>query len=157
MALIFWLPLIAVLFHICEEFVWPGGFLAWDRLYRPAIAGSVSTRFAVVVNSLLIAVALLTGLVGPSTSRSASLWLILMAALAGNAVFHLNAVVRTHRYSPGAISAALLYVPLCVGGYIYFLITNFTSWRVALTAIVLGASYNFWSPLIHRHRAAATT
>jgi hypothetical protein len=119
------------------------------------IAESVSPRLAVIVNSLLVGIALLTGLVGPSTSRSASLWLILMAALGGNALFHLNAVLRTHRYSPGVVTGALLYVPLCVGGYIYFLSNGFTSLRVALTSIVLGASYNFWSPLIHRRRAAA--
>lgn len=30
----YWLPLAAVLLHICEEFFYPGGFAEWDRAYR---------------------------------------------------------------------------------------------------------------------------
>ncbi len=38
-ALIRWLPLGAVMLHLLEEFVWPGGFADWYRWYRPERAG----------------------------------------------------------------------------------------------------------------------
>lgn len=44
MSTLWWGPLVAAVLHILEEFVYPGGFAQWDRLYRPQIAGSITSR-----------------------------------------------------------------------------------------------------------------
>jgi hypothetical protein len=61
-----WFPLAAVALHLIEEFVWPGGFPNWYRWYRPERATSVTTRFLVIVNAVLVALALLPPLLGPT-------------------------------------------------------------------------------------------
>ena len=48
-----WAPLGAVILHIFEEFVYPGGFVAWYRRYR-ADASRITTRFLVIINAALL-------------------------------------------------------------------------------------------------------
>ncbi|HJP59203.1 MAG TPA: HXXEE domain-containing protein, partial [Gemmatimonadaceae bacterium] len=79
-----WLPLLAVLAHLFEEFVWPGGFPDWYRRYRPERAASVTTRFLVIVNAVLVAIALLPPILGPSP-RGFAWWLMVAAIGAANA------------------------------------------------------------------------
>jgi Protein of unknown function with HXXEE motif len=132
MTVVYWLPFTFVALHIVEEFVWPGGFLEWYRGYRPELAASLTPRFAIVVNAILLTAACLLGVFGPSWSRGVSLWLVLGALLGGNAIFHLVGVLRISRYSPGVITGLLLYVPLCVFGYLHFLATGEASWSMAI-------------------------
>ncbi|HEX6791421.1 MAG TPA: hypothetical protein VF247_08945 [Candidatus Krumholzibacteria bacterium] len=51
---LFGAPLAAARLHITEEFFLPGGFADWDRRYRPALARSITTRFHVIINALLL-------------------------------------------------------------------------------------------------------
>lgn len=97
MCLVFWLPCICAALHIFEEFAWPGKFVAWHRAYRPGIASSIMPRFAILGNRILMAAMLVLGVMGPAWLRGLSLWLILAALLAGNAVFHLLGAWRMHR------------------------------------------------------------
>lgn len=154
MTVIFWLPFCFAVLHIVEEFVWPGGFAEWYRSYRPTIAASFTTRFFVVFNAILLAVAFLLGWMGPMWPRGLSLWLILAALLGANGLFHVAGVISLKRYSPGVVTGVLLYIPLCGWGYWYFITTGVASLRFALISFVLGASYQFWSELNHRRRAA---
>lgn len=149
MRLVFWLPGICVALHIFEEFIWPGKFLAWYRAYRPEIATSISPRFAIVGNAVLAAAVLVLGLTGPTWSRGLSLWFILAALLAGNAIFHALGALRMRRYSPGMLSGMLLYLPLCIWGFWYFIGNQDVTLRFALVSFVIGASYQFWSMRIH--------
>jgi hypothetical protein len=48
-----WAPLGAVILHVLEEFVCPGGFVAWYRRYR-ADASRITTRFLVIINAALL-------------------------------------------------------------------------------------------------------
>jgi hypothetical protein len=114
MTFIFWLPFTFAALHIFEEFAWPGGFAAWYRSYHPYVAASLTPRFLIVANAICLAASFLLGCMGPSWSRSLSLWLILAALLAANAVFHVLGVFRLRRYSPGVVTGVLLYFPLCV-------------------------------------------
>jgi hypothetical protein len=118
------------------------------------MAAGITPRFAIIGNAVLVGAALLAGIAGPSWSRGASLWLILAAILGGNAVFHINAVARTRRYSPGVVTSILLYLPLCIGGYIHFVRSGNASLQMAAVSLVIGGSYNFWSPFIHGRLAA---
>lgn len=153
MPLVYWLPCIAALLHVLEEFVWPGGFLAWHRRYRPDMASSITARFALIANAVLLGATMVVGWCGTSWGRSASLWLTLAALLAGNAVFHLLGSWRMRGYSPGVVTATVLYLPLCVRGYAYFMSTGRISLGDAMFSFALGGSYQLWSMLMHRRGA----
>jgi hypothetical protein len=103
----FALPLIAASLHVCEEFVYPGGFRLWYASYRPEIASSLSARYLFVVNAIMLAVCTLVALAGPSVNGTAN-WFVITSILFWNAVFHIRAVFRTGRYSPGVITRSHL-------------------------------------------------
>jgi len=155
MAMLFWLPFCFAALHIIEEFAWPGGFSAWYAAYRPYVAGSLSTGFLVIGNGILLAVAFLLGWMGPGWSRGLSLWLILSALLAANAVFHIRGVFTLRRYSPGVVTGVLLYLPLCLWSYWHFIATREVSWTMAAVSFLIGASYQVWTDWNHRRRAAS--
>ena len=154
--LLYWLPLTFAALHIFEEFVWPGGFLEWYRSYRPEFAASLTPRFAIVINSILLVAGFALGWLGPTWERGLSFWLILSALLAANAIFHIIGVIRLHRYSPGVVTGTVLYLPLFFWGYGHFINDGDASWRFAITSFLLGASYQLWSILNHRIRSATT-
>lgn len=154
---LFWLPGICVALHIIEEFVWPGGFLAWHRRYRPEFAASITSRHAIVYNAILLAVTFVLGWMGPAWPRGLSLWLILTALLAFNGLFHAVGVLRLRQYSPGVVTGLILYVPLCVWGFWYFIQKNQASLLMAITSLILGLLYNVYSYLNHRRRAKPAT
>jgi hypothetical protein len=52
--LLAWSLMLAALIHIFEEFVFAGGFKAWWCAYRPEIAGSVTNRFLIIINVVLV-------------------------------------------------------------------------------------------------------
>jgi hypothetical protein len=152
--MLIWMPFFAAALHIIEEFVWPGGFAAWYRGYRPDIANSVSTRYLVIVNAVLLGLCALAAALG-FTPRGAALFLTLVAVLFGNALFHLAATIRTRRYSPGVITGVLLYLPLGVYGYDAVLHAHLASTGTALSAAILGGLYQTIATANHRRRAAA--
>jgi hypothetical protein len=152
--LFLWLPAIAVAAHLFEEFVWPGGFPDWYRRYRPARAASVTTRFLVIVNAVLVALALLPPLLGASP-RGLAFWLVVAAIGAANALFHLWATVSARMYSPGVVTGALLYLPLAVLGYRELVASGIVAPGTALQAVAIGIGFHIWSAWNHKRRAAA--
>jgi hypothetical protein len=155
MSWIFCAPLGAASLHIVEEFAWPGGFLAWDRSFRPAIGNSITPRFAIGINALLLAVCAAVAFAGP-TPRGVATWLTVAAVLLSNVGFHVLGTIRTRRYSPGVVTAVLLYLPLGVIGFWWFLHADLASWSTALTALCVGGAYPLWSSLLHRSRSRGT-
>lgn len=147
-----WAPAAAVGAHIFEEFVYPGGFSAWYRRYRPDAALSFTPRFAFWINALLVGVCLLIPLQGLGPNGVA-LWLTVAALLAGNAMFHLRATLRGREYSPGLVTSVSMYLPLAVFGYVHLLRSGRASLGTAASAAILGGSYNFISAWLHRRRA----
>jgi len=155
-ATIFWWPLIAVTLHIIEEFVFPGGFAAWDRAYRPEIAGSITPRFHIVVNGALLFVCLAIAVAG-STRMGVAGWLTAAALLASNAFFHIVGAFRTRRYSPGVVTGVTLYIPMAVFGFVHFVAGGDASAGTAISAILIGGSYHWWSRMLHRARVSENT
>lgn len=151
-----WAPLAAASLHIFEEFVFPGHFSEWYVRYKPGIRKSATGRFLVVINALLLILCYNVGALGPSRTGVAG-WLGVMAMLAANGVWHLRGMVKTRCYSPGVLTGLLVYLPLAVYGYVFFLLSKQASILTALIALVIGASYQLWSNLFHRLRARATT
>jgi len=153
--MIFWLPLIASLLHITEEFVFPGGFPEWDRSYRPAIKASITPRLHIIINGLLLLLGVQTGLAG-GTPVGVALWLTLAALLASNAVWHLVGSIKMKNYSPGVVTGWVLYVPMAIYGYAHFVGGHEASLGTAVAAAVLGGSYHVWAAIGHRRRASGT-
>jgi Protein of unknown function with HXXEE motif len=143
-----WAPLAAVILHICEEFVYPGGFAEWYRRYR-ANASRVTSRFLVIINAVLLLACVDIGILGRTTT-GVGYWLTIMALLCSNGIWHLWASYKSHSYSPGVVTGVLIYVPLALYGYVYFLRSGATSIGSALVAVIVGGSYQFWSALYHR-------
>ena len=144
-----WLPLIAVGLHIFEEFVFPGGFADWYRQYDPPAAASITPRFLVIANVILIVLCLVPPLIG-ATVRGMGYWLIASAVCAGNALWHCYAVWNKRRYSPGVVTGVLVYLPLAIYGVLAFVLTGFLSPFVVGEAALIGAGYAYWS--IRRRR-----
>ena len=169
MSWLWWAPLAAAALHIGEEFVYPGGFAAWDREYRPSIRSSITPRLHLVVNALLLAACVIIGMAGmPGAAivvggvrlRSAipaSLavpgWLVLAALLFSNAVFHVVGTWQTKRVSPGVRTGVLLYVPLALVGYWHFIHSGQVAAVAAALSASLGGSYHLWASLAHRWRS----
>ena len=62
MSLLSWSLAGAASLHIIEEFAFPGGFKAWWWAYKPDIAASVSNRFLIIINGILIAFSVIVAL-----------------------------------------------------------------------------------------------
>ena len=146
------LPLGAVLLHLFEEFVWPGGFAEWYRWYRPERAASVSTRFLVWINALFVLMALIPGTMG-FRPYGVAFWLVVASIAAANGLFHLWAVLRTRRYSPGVVTGCIFYLPLAVFGFVYFWRAGLANVALLLQAAIIGPAYNVYAAWNHRRRA----
>jgi len=156
MSLLSWSLAGAASIHIFEEFAFPGGFKAWWCAYKPDIAASVSNRFLVIINSVLIAFSVTVALaMSTPNSNGIAAWLTLAALLFSNAIFHLIGAIQTRRYSPGMISGIVLYIPLAIYGFTHFLRSGQASIGTALIAFAIGGSYHFISFANHRRRAQA--
>ncbi|HKP02420.1 MAG TPA: HXXEE domain-containing protein [Chthoniobacterales bacterium] len=155
LTLLAWSLTVAALIHIFEEFVFPGGFKEWWTAYRPDIRASVTDRYLVIINMVLVLFSANVALaVRSPRGNGVAAWLALAALLAENAVFHIVGAIQTRRYSPGMISGILLYIPLAIYGYIFFLRSGRASGTVALIAAAVGSSYYFISLANHKRRAA---
>src|SRR6185369_7485134 len=131
-----WAPFAAAVLHITEEFVWPGGFVAWYKAYRPEIARSLTTRFLVIVNGLLLFTTAAAAIQGTS-EQGVALWLTTASIELGNAGYHVLGTIRTKRYSPGVVTAVLLYVPIALYGYWFFVTRGLASHGTAVLALAL--------------------
>ena len=162
---LWWAPLAASAAHIVEEFVWPGGFPAWHRAYVREIRSRPTTALYILLNALLLlagfAVALSGSAGGVLTLGNVSFrsvvpppyavpaWVALVSLLFSNAVFHLLGTLRTRHLSPGLRTALLLYVPLAVCGFVWFLATRRISPAAAILAALLGGGWHLFTSIHH--------
>lgn len=154
LAVIPWLPLVAVTLHLLEEFVWPGGFGNWYRSYRPERAASVTTTFLFLINALFVAMAVIPGVLG-FRPYGVAIWLVVASIGAANGIFHLWASFRSRVYSPGVVTGCLVYVPLAVFGFIYFWRNGLAGRSVLIQAALIGPAFHIYSAWNHRRRARA--
>ncbi|HEY2954124.1 MAG TPA: HXXEE domain-containing protein [Candidatus Eisenbacteria bacterium] len=146
-----WAPLAAASLHMVEEFVFPGGFAAWERRYRSDIGRSLTNRYLVIVNVLFL---ILCYDAAAMRGRPAgvALWLTVAALQAANGIWHLLAVLKTRAYSPGVVTGMLVYVPLAAFGTMHYLRAGEASVPTALAALAIGGPYQFWLNALHRWR-----
>jgi hypothetical protein len=107
----------AAMFHVTEEFIFPGNFIAWYREFMPPKTEGRGPEFLVWINTLMmfmIGLAMYWG----NTPTGAAIWLSLAVVLAVNGGFHLYGVFKLRKYSPGVITGTLLYWPICIVGVV---------------------------------------
>jgi hypothetical protein len=149
---LFWALPIAAAAHVFEEFGFPGGFKEWYARYRPETAISFTPAFAIGINALLLVLCSIPLLLG-LTPQAVALWLTIAAVLVGNTIFHARATLKMREYSPGLVTALLLYLPLGIVGFNHFLRAGYASVGTAISAALIGAAYNVFSANNHRRRA----
>jgi hypothetical protein len=147
-----WLPLIAVVLHLIEEFVFPGGFAAWYRRYKPDVADSITTPFLVIINAVFVVLALMPILLG-HTPRGYAFWSVVVAIGMANAVFHIWAVIKTDEYSPGFVTGLLIYIPLFLLGVWALRDYHKIAVGTIAEAVAIGVLFHVWSEWNHRRRA----
>jgi hypothetical protein len=143
-----WAPLVAAAAHIVEEFVFPGGFPSWYRQYR-ANASRITTRFLILMNAGLLVTCAEIALIARQPA-GAAVWLAMAAILASNGCWHVWASFRSRTYAPGAVTGALLYVPMALYGYVDCIRRGAVTPGVAVVALVIGGSYQLWSSAYHK-------
>jgi Protein of unknown function with HXXEE motif len=135
-----WLVVVASLLHVGEEYVWPGGFLAFLQRVAPSVTIGVATPgLAVVINGLMVlglVVAALIGPAGPSVALSGA------ALLAVNGLGHLAAAVRIGGYAPGMVTGGLVSLPVAVAAYTAFGLVGRLTVGVVVVSMLLGVSYH---------------
>jgi Protein of unknown function with HXXEE motif len=121
-----WLLPVTFGLHVCEEFVFPGGFFDWYKTYRPRFAPVVTPSYLFKINAfpgvatVLVALGTLNYMGGYSFGGIRS-WLGFVSILAFNGVWHIRGAIQTRRYSPGLVTSIALYIPLAiVSGAIFF-------------------------------------
>ncbi|MEW6555359.1 MAG: HXXEE domain-containing protein [Actinomycetota bacterium] len=142
---VFWAMVGAALVHVAEEYFF--GFIDFTRELGWRFLGGMDLVAFAIVNALFILLCVAGALVGmdqPFFSLSiAALFLI-------NTVMHLVPMAMVRRYSPGAVSAVFLYVPLAV--YAFYVVdqagelsalTVFAAFLLAVLwlAFPIGASF----------------
>lgn len=148
---ILWLLPIFVILHIVEEFVYPGGFLQWYRNYKSEISPSFTVRYIAAINLILFILCMIP--LSLDLPHAISLWLSMASVVFFNALFHIRAVIKLKRYSPGTITSALLYIPLTIYGFWFVLSNNFASAGTVIVSSVVGLIYLWFSEFNHGRRA----
>ncbi len=107
MAWVYWAIVAAAVFHIGEESA--TGFLAWFRRALPSLAAGMTARWAVAINVLFLLVCL-----GAAALPQAPpvLRLIAPGVVLVNAALHAGISLARGEYSPGLVTACVLYMPL---------------------------------------------
>ncbi len=99
--------------HILEE---APGFVAWTRLYPNLFSPTLSDRDFVITNAVLM-LAVITAVALCVRQSIVVAGLSVAGWQLSNAVFHIALTISSGIYSPGAITAVGLYVPLAAATF----------------------------------------
>jgi len=135
MSWIFWAILIAAILHIAEEY--RGEWLVWVRRYVPG----VTLFHFVLVNTAFLLLCVAGAVVGV---KNVVFSLSIASLVFSNALMHIIPTVVWKEYSPGVITAVLLYIPLGAYAYVLAFDKEEVSLGIGAVAIVLGI---FWMML----------
>ena len=113
--------------HVIEEFYFPGGGMKWFSINKPEYHEAFTPDYFFKVNAIPLALSYLVSLGSFTYQGSYSFiglraWFAMMIFFSINGIFHLRGTIRTGLYSPGMITGILLYFPLTIYSWLYFLI-----------------------------------
>jgi hypothetical protein len=130
--------LAASILHMVEEYFYPGGFMDLMKGLNPGFAPFVTVRMAVIINGLQLLLCMLALVVG----RNLPIFSMSVAGLLFiNALTHIGGCMRVRGYVPGVVTGALLYLPLSIYAYAYFLGSSQLTWGGILITGLLGLLY----------------
>jgi hypothetical protein len=142
--LVFLLPITFGL-HVVEEFIFPGGGREWFKEVHPDQTEAYTDSYLFKVNAIPLGLAFLVTLgtfdfAGRFGFWGSRAWLVFLAMQFFNAIFHIRGALRlkSRRPAPGLITAVLLYIPLTIAGYGYFLKTGTVDIFSAVICFALG-------------------
>lgn len=135
----------AILLHVTEEFLFPGGFYEWyKKLVPPKNDKGINSGYSVWINTLMIGVCVLPLYFG-ETDRGMDIWFSVSAIAAINACFHIWGVLKLKIYFPGVVTGILLYLPLfAIGSYHLILIDHYSIVK-AIAFLSLAVGYHIFS------------
>jgi hypothetical protein len=141
-----WLLPVTFGLHVCEEFVLPGGFSDWNKSYRPQFAGAMTPSYLFKVNAIPGVATILTPLgvfdyVGGYSFGGIRSWHAFLSILAFNALYHIRGAIQTKQYSPGMVTSIVLYLPLTIVSFTYFLRTGVLDIFSAVVCIAIGSVF----------------
>jgi hypothetical protein len=123
--LVFLLPITCGV-HVFEEFTFPGGGSTWFKAYHPEYGQAYTDSFLFKVNVIPLALSLLLTLgsfdfAGGFNFWGIRAWLVFVSMQCFNAFFHIRGAIKINnkQYSPGLLSAILLYIPLTITSFVY--------------------------------------
>jgi Protein of unknown function with HXXEE motif len=124
--------------HVTEEFIVPGGFIAWDNNFRPQFRDTTGSYYVKV--NVIPGIASILVVLGAFDYRGGygagvASWLVFSTFMSWNAVFHLRGAIRGRCYSPGMVTGLIFFVPLAVAGYVHFIANGaLNRWVAILSA-----------------------
>lgn len=140
----------AVMLHVTEEFLFPGGFAEWyARFIPPKTIKKSNTGFLVWINTLMMCVCAFSLYFG-DTRTGHAFWYYNAAIAAANACFHIWGTVKLKAYSPGVITGTILYLPVFVIGTNVLVVSKKMSLQTAIIAIAIGIGYHVFSVIRQR-------
>jgi hypothetical protein len=106
----------AAVFHVIEEFVYPGGFLDWMknavlRFKRMNLVKGVDSGMAVLVNALFILLCVVNLIY--YTPGSSLLYLV-TGLILFNGMLHIGSSFVFRKYAPGLLTSVLMYIPVSI-------------------------------------------
>lgn len=141
-----WLCMAAYAIHIMEEFM-----LNWRDWARNVLKIPVEWPDFYVTNSVVIALGIAMGSVAAALPIIPLAFAALMLI---NAVFfHIGPVLITRKFSPGAISAALLFLPLGVAMFRNALASGVADTGTVIGAFVIAALTMAWPIFLIKMRS----
>jgi hypothetical protein len=128
-----WLALAAYALHIMEEFQFD-----WRDWARSVIGLPVEWPDFYVTNAVVIVIGIVQAELAPSLAIVPLAFAAIM--LINATFFHVLPVIRTGgRFSPGVVTAIVLFYPIGIGMFWLAQAENRLSWTTGVGAVVIGA------------------
>ena len=130
-AIVLWIVTMAYAVHILEEYT-----LDWKTWATQALKLNVSWSTFYVTNAVVVVLGLCAAAIG-WTMPEVSLMFPALALI--NAIFfHIGPTILQRHFSPGLITAVLLFLPMSIWAYVGASADGVLSWWVALISVLGG-------------------
>jgi hypothetical protein len=130
--------LIVSMIHMGEEYFYPGGFMDVMKHLNPKFAPLVTAPMAVIINGLQLLLCIIAIVVGKNVLTFS---MSVPGLLFINGLMHIMGCFRVKGYAPGVITGVLLYMPLSVYAYYFFISSGQLTLNGVIVTGVLGLLY----------------
>ena len=139
--ILLWFLPIALSLHVLEEFAYPGGLRQWIRAYKPG--KSKSTLYYVIANASILIGAYIIAFRAVDI-LGFRIYLALVAIVGSNGISHIRGTLQKKQFCPGVISSTLLFLPLTLLSFYYFLAKEKVDVLSAVICICIGVFIGYY-------------